>query len=46
MSAGYYILLAPLSVGEHTVRFHYGWLSPEGIADITYHIAVAPKSVE
>lgn len=43
VSNGYYLMLAPLSVGEHTVHFG-GTYSDFGFTlDITYHLTVAPK---
>ncbi|HEU5016020.1 MAG TPA: hypothetical protein VFT66_26080 [Roseiflexaceae bacterium] len=38
---GYYLMLAPLSVGKHTIHFHGE--AGNFVLDITYHITVAPK---
>ena len=48
---GYYVLLRPLSVGEHTLRFGgTADLSPIGgptfIQDISYTITVVPPETE
>jgi hypothetical protein len=39
--AGYYALVPPLSVGEHTIRIEgtFGTFS----VDVTYHVTVAPR---
>jgi hypothetical protein len=39
--AGYYALVPPLSVGEHTIRIQ-GTLDTF-MVDVTYHITVAPR---
>jgi hypothetical protein len=39
---GYWVLLAPLSIGQHTIHFT-GGLSSSGFSlDVTYHITVKP----
>jgi hypothetical protein len=47
VSDGYHLLLAPLSVGQHTIEFGGKLVAPPlnltFIEDITYHITVAPK---
>jgi hypothetical protein len=44
VTEGYYIMLAPLRVGEHTVRFAGRLGPPFNFAlDITYHITVVPR---
>jgi len=41
---GYYLMLAPLSAGGHTIKFH-GTNALVGFTlDITYHLTVAPAS--
>lgn len=41
VSDGYYVMLAPLAAGEHTIHFH-GEIPMIGYApDITYHLTVA-----
>ena len=50
---GYWVMLQPLSPGQHTLRFRAkdfipgpgGTLSPFGDQDITYHITVPPSGV-
>lgn len=46
---GYYVMLHPLSVGEHTLQFGGHFYIPdwdwEGSYDITYNLTVAPRSV-
>lgn len=45
---GYYLLLAPLPVGAHTIHFSTEYANPVGgfsfTLDITYHISVAPRA--
>ena len=47
VSDGYFVMLAPLSAGQHTIHFK----GSEGAApntftlDITYHLTVQPKAV-
>jgi hypothetical protein len=50
VSDGYHVMLAPLSVGQHTLHFGGTAVVPVGpgqtltfIEDITYHITVAPR---
>jgi hypothetical protein len=47
VSDGYHVMLAPLSVGEHTLHFGGNLVAPPlnltFIEDITYHITVTPK---
>jgi hypothetical protein len=40
---GYWALLPPLSVGEHTIRFAGGFASSGFELDVTYHITVKPR---
>lgn len=40
VSNGYYLMLAPLSVGKHTIRF--GGSFPDFALDITYNLTVIP----
>jgi hypothetical protein len=37
---GYYLMLAPLSAGQHTIHFHGTVPSANFILDITYHLTV------
>lgn len=41
VSDGVYLMLAPLSVGQHTIHFHGEFPSFNFSLDITYHITVA-----
>lgn len=41
---GHYVMLAPLSVGEHTINIHAEFPEPFGISDVTYHLNVLPGS--
>jgi hypothetical protein len=41
VDAGYYALIPPLSVGEHTIRIQ-GTLDTF-VVDVTYHVTVAPR---
>jgi hypothetical protein len=43
VSNGVYLMLSPLSVGEHVVHFGGTFLNFDFTLDITYHITVAPK---
>jgi len=43
VSKGYYLMLAPLSVGEHTIRFGGTFPDFNFTLDITYHLTIAPK---
>jgi hypothetical protein len=47
VSDGYHVMLAPLSVGQHTLEFGGKLVAPPlnltFIEDITYHITVTPK---
>ena len=38
VSDGYFVMLAPLSVGAHTL--HFGWSADFGSIDNTYHLTV------
>jgi hypothetical protein len=40
---GYWALLPPLSVGEHTIRFAGEILAAEFSLDVTYHVTVRPR---
>lgn len=40
MSDGYWLMLAPLSVGEHTI--HFAAMSGDLSLDVTYHLTVVP----
>jgi len=40
---GYYLMLRPLPVGQHTISFG-GTLSGVGDLDITYHVTVTPEA--
>jgi hypothetical protein len=40
---GYYLMLAPLSAGKHTIHFHGEVPDFNFALDITYHITVVPK---
>jgi hypothetical protein len=45
VTAGYYVMLAPLPAGEHTIRFTAQYDNPifgEFALDVTYHLTVAP----
>ena len=39
---GYYVLLNPLSVGEHTIHIHSENVSASFVLDVTYHLTVVP----
>ena len=41
---GYWILLAPLSLGRHTIHFKGGFVADGFSLEVTYHITVKPKS--
>ena len=43
MAVGYALLLAPLSVGEHTIHFRGYNSYYQGSGDFTYHITVLPE---
>ena len=43
MSDGYWIMLAPLSVGEHTLHFSASSMPPLVSSDVTYHLTVVPN---
>lgn len=43
VSNGYYLMLAPLSVGKHIIRFGGTFTDFNFSLDITYHITVAPR---
>ena len=40
---GYWALLPPMSVGEHTIRFAGGFSANGFSLDVTYHITVRPR---
>jgi len=46
VSNGYYLMLAPLSVGKHTIHFGAAYLADDGTVsfalDITYYLTVVP----
>jgi hypothetical protein len=42
LADGYWALLPPMSVGEHTVHFSGGFGSDFAL-DVTYHISVRPR---
>jgi hypothetical protein len=44
MDEGYYLMLAPLGAGQHTIHFHGSLPDVAFTLDITYHIAVSPKA--
>lgn len=39
---GYYAMLAPLAVGEHTIRIYTDFGEVFGVSDVTFHLTVAP----
>ena len=43
INAGYYYPVKPLSVGEHTIHFHF-IVQPDFTEDVTYHLTVSPLS--
>jgi hypothetical protein len=42
VDAGYYLMLAPLSVGDHTLHFSASFSSGFAL-DITYYITISPS---
>lgn len=48
MDDGYYVLLAPLKVGPHTLQFHgeYGSGPAPVLEDVTYNLTVVPVSLK
>jgi HNH endonuclease len=44
VSNGYYLMLAPLSVGAHILHFGGTFTDPEFTLDITYNLTIAPRS--
>lgn len=42
VSNGYWLMLAPLSVGKHTIRFGGTYVENGFTLDITYHLTIAP----
>ena len=43
---GFYVMLKPLEVGHHTLRFR-GQIPAVGFAvDVTYHLDVVPTTLE
>lgn len=45
VSNGYYLMLAPLSVGEHVIRFGGTFTDFDFSLDITYNLTVAPQNL-
>jgi hypothetical protein len=43
---GYYVLLKPLSVGNHTVHFHAEVPSQSFVLDVTYNLVVVPVQLK
>jgi hypothetical protein len=43
VSNGYYLMLAPLSVGEHVIHFGGTFTDLDFTLDITYHLDVVPR---
>jgi hypothetical protein len=43
VSNGYYLLLAPLAVGQHTLHFGGTYSAFNFSLDITYHLTIAPR---
>lgn len=43
VDAGYYLLLVPLSVGEHTVHFQGTFDAWDATVEATYHVRVLPR---
>ena len=42
---GFYVMLTPLSVGEHGLRIHEENPSINLVLDVTYHLTVVPLSL-
>jgi len=41
---GYYVMVAPLPVGQHTIHFHGG--TGQNLLDVTYHISVSRSATK
>ena|SRR5271166_644789 len=46
MDDGYYVLLTPLKVGLHTLKFHGEYGSGPVLEDVTYNLTVVPVSLK
>ena len=42
VSDGHFIMLAPLSAGEHTLHIYAEFPEPFGVSDVTYYLTIGP----
>jgi hypothetical protein len=42
---GFYVMLKPLPVGEHTLTIHGEFPSFDVVLDVTYHLTVVPQTI-
>jgi hypothetical protein len=43
VAGGYFVMLPPLSVGEHVIRFHTEFPAFSFVSDVTYNLSVASR---